>query len=318
MIVMLSAESQAYADFLGDPVYPYFDKDTSPNLDPTRNPIPEKFILKNEPLQTSLNLVSPDGVVYSYFSEPIEYVIDQVDDFTEQVEYSIIKNSGDCNDCTPPTLGYDGTGVKRVDNGVCINNSCMDGGYFHTKYTIQSTLLYFPNTISTTYYENQGSHNIKLVQLGIGVKEIGSPISQSQALIEVWLNRFSNDIDNPTIKEIILIDPDGIIAHHDATVQLVPCMDDASVSCLKIDFKYSYSLVPNSPILMSNAIDFSRNVINNYFNDGLDVVRYTSEIVPEEIKERVCDDPIKSVITRNNCHFELLINYEIEKAMKYY
>lgn len=194
-----------------------------------------------------------------------------------------IKKSGrgGCSDCIPPTLGYDSKGVKKVDNGICINGSCMDGGYFHTEYTMQSTLLYWPNTISLKYYENNGPSNMQMVQLGIGVKEIGSPLSQSQAIIEVWLNPFKGDMYNPTIQEIIIVDPDKMLYYTDADISLVPCMDSFSSSCLQVDFKYSYAKPPASPILVTNAWDIPRNAINNYINNGLSVINYTPEILKE-------------------------------------
>ena len=175
-------------------------------------------------------------------------VDDSTNDSTDDTQN---KSGGGCNDCTPPTLGYNSDGVKKVDNGVCINDSCMDGGFFHTQYPMQNTTINVPNIISTTYYENRGPTNLSLVQLGIGVKEIGSTINDSQVLIEVHLDYFSSDMDNPIIKEIVLIDPDAIISNSTATVSLVPCMDNSGSTCLKTDFEYSYAKVPNSPVLMS-------------------------------------------------------------------
>jgi len=215
-------------------------------------------------------------------------------------------SSGGCSDCTPPTLGYNSNGVKKVDNGVCINDSCMDGGKYHTEYPMQNTLLYFPNTISLKYYENGSPSNIQMAQLGLGVYEIGSPLSESQAVIEVWLNPFKNDIYNPSIKEIILTDKDEILSWYDATIKLVPCMTAHSANnCLEFNFKFGYAKPPQSPILVTNAWDIPRNTINNYINNGLNVIHYTPEII-QETKKYVCDDPIKLSMTRNNCHFREL------------
>lgn len=226
------------------------------------------------------------------------------------------KSGGGCNDCTPPTLAYNSEGRKLVDNGICINDTCMDGGYFHTEYPMQNTFLYYPNVISTTYYENGGASNIKLTQLGIGVKEIGSSISQSQALIEVYMDYFSNDLENPKIKEIILNDPDGIIDNYNATISLVPCQEgDVNNNCLQTEYTYSYKIVPESPVLMSNAIDYKRNVINSYFNDGLLVYDPTPEILPQVVLAQEEECIIKMVPKRNNvCQFLPLIDYEISKA----
>ena len=181
------------------------------------------------------------------------------------------KGNGGCSDCTPPTLGYDSKGEKRVDNGICIKDTCVDAGYFKTDFPTQRTLIYFPTTVSLIYYENGGPSNIKLVQLGIGCPEIGSPISECQVIIEVYLNHFKNDIYNPSIKEIKLIDPEGIMNAANAQVELVQCMEYDFSVCLKTNFQLSYAEAPISTILVSSAIDYPKNTINNYF-DGFDVL----------------------------------------------
>ena len=222
-------------------------------------------------------------------------------------------NGGGCSDCTPPTLAYDSKGDKKVNNGVCINNSCIDGGYFHTDFPLQRTLAFFPNTVSTVYYENQGPSNIELVQLGIGSPKVGASISSSQAIIEVYLNNFKDDIYNPSIKEIRIIDPDGLLYIASAQIELVPCMDDEIDSCLKTDFKYSYAKAPSSTVLVSNAIDYSKNTFNNYFNDGLEVIYYTPPPVEALSEPKECI--ISTVLDRNNpCQFLPLIEFEIQRA----
>jgi len=185
-------------------------------------------------------------------------------------------NGGGCSDCTPPTLGIDSKGKNQVNNGVCKNDTCRDAGYFYTDFPSQRTLIYFPNTVSLTYYEDGGPSNIKLVQYAIGCPEIGSPISECQVIVEVHLNHFKNDIDNPSIKEIKLIDPDGIISAAKAQVELVQCMDESgSPLCLKTVIKHSYAKAPFSTISASSAIDIPKNTFNNYF-EGIDVIYHTS------------------------------------------
>jgi len=199
----------------------------------------------------------------------LEFVLDEsnIEEPSSKTEHDIKKSNGGCFDCVPPTLGYDRHGIKKVDNGICINKSCIDGGKYHTYFT-QNTFLYYPTTVSLIYYENYGPHNIKIVQLGVG-SEHGSPINKSEALIEVWLNRFSNDMYNPTIKEVKIIDPDGLLYFTNISVEIVPCL---SGSCLKTDFVFSYTKVPDSSILVTNAIDWNGSAINNYIMDGLDVI----------------------------------------------
>jgi len=244
-------------------------------------------------------------------------------------------------------LGLDSKGSLLVKDGITINGHSEDGGYFHTAYPMQYTNLQQPNNISLKYYENSGAQNISIVQLGLGVKEVGAPISESQALIEVHMDYFSGDIDNPIIKEIIVIDPDEML-HDDvsASVRLSTCSESYDTdtvnlklsdsfdsmyndkeefyrnlinnTCLSVDFNYSYGLVPNSPILSSNAIDYHKNTINNYFNDGLTVIDPNYTIIEEEdtTYEYRCKDKIQNVMTRSNCLFELIKQSEIHRAIK--
>jgi len=236
---------------------------------------------------------------------------------SETPDESKKKSNGGCSDCIYPTIGFDTKGTLLVTDGICINNSCMDAGAYHTEYPMVNTTIYSPNTISVKYYENGSPSNIKLIQLGIGVNEVGLPLSESQALIEVHLNYFKNDMYNPTIKEIILIDPDEIIHMYDADVFLVSCMDDSNYSdCLQTDFSYSYSKAPTSPILVSNAVDYNKNTRNFYFNDGLNVSS-PPIIIPPKIEKEPRECKISSVPNRNNpCQFLPMIEYEQYRAQQ--
>ena len=267
-------------------------------------------------------LIHNNPVIIPYKEPSFVIVSSDQTDNTSSDDDSQKRPGGGCIDCTPPTLGYNNAGVKKVDNGVCINDSCMDGGYFHTEYPMQNTTINYPNIISTTYYENGSPSNVHLVQLGIGVKEIGSAINDSQVLIEVYIDYFANDMENPTIQEINVIDPDGIINNATATVHLVPCMIHSDATCLKTDFKYSYAKVPTSAVLVSNAIDYDNNTVNNYFNDGLRVadnsIVDTIDIIDSTIPSYPKCTTTSTQADRNNqCHFQLLLNHEINKAQKY-
>lgn len=248
-------------------------------------------------------------------------------------------SNGGCSDCTPPTLGLNSKGSLLVKDGIKINGHSEDGGYYHTNYPMQYTTLDKANIISLKYYENSGPQNIKVVQLGIGVKEIGTSINNSQAIIEVWLDDFAGDIDNPLIKEIKVIDPDNIISNTFASVSLDACdnsngnnlkLSDSfenkqefyenlvNSTCLITNFSYSYDKIPDSWVLSSNAIDYNRNTFNNYFNDGLMVIDESpiaSAFSPEPT-EPECNDPIQKVMTRNHCTFNDLKLSEANRALQ--
>ena len=253
------------------------------------------------------------------------------------------KGNGGCSDCTPPTLGKDKLGHLLVSDGITINGHSEDGGYYHTVYPMQYTTLGQENKIILKYYENSGPQNIKVVQLGIGIKEIGTSISESQALIETHMGYFADDIENPYVKEVKVIDPHKILSNTDATASLVACTDESAVNkfagkvsgnfthdqrdefyshliddtCLQIDFTYTYLKVPDSEVLGSNAWDYNRNTINNYFNEGLMVTDPTPQVIlEEEIKEApICKGT--NVPHRNHCAFGLLKDFEEQRALDY-
>jgi len=253
------------------------------------------------------------------------------------------KSGGGCSgDCTPPTIGLGNNGMLLVKDGITINGHSEDGGYYHTEYPMQYTELHQQNRIDLKYYDNSGPHAISIVQLGIGVKDIGTPISESQALIEVHMDYFSDDIYNPILKKVVTIDPDEILYDVSADVKLSTCNESYDVdkvnvklsdsygfndryefyknlvdsTCLSVGFNYSYDKIPDSWILLSNAIDYKRNTFNNYFNDGLTVIDTNPVIeIQEEQYKYECTDGISHVMTRNNCNFNYMKQYEIQKSI---
>lgn len=220
------------------------------------------------------------------------------------------KNKGSsCSDCQPPWNGVDNNGVQRVSNGITINSESFDAGYYHKNQPMQFTTINLFNYITIDHWENQGPSNIKLVQLG-SVKEIDSPIGESEWLIEVYLNNFKNDIENPTIHHINVIDPKNILDNVTAKVSLKKCLQDnpiESQSCLSTQFIYSFNDVPDTKVLVNSAIDYNDNTFNNYFNDGITVIDPNPEIaeITPPYKYQCKDKPLaeEMVPTRNNCNW---------------
>ncbi len=211
-------------------------------------------------------------------------------------------NGGGCTDCTPPTLGVNKDGKRMVDDGIKINGETIKVDYFYTEMPMQYTEIGQNNTISFKVYENNGPHNIKYFQFGLGVKEVGSSINESQALIGVELGYFKDDIYNPIIENIHITDKDGIIGFHDVNLDLTSCIDMID-DCLLVEITYNYSKVPISPVLGVNSWDYDRNVVDHFFNDGITVID-PNNTIEEIIKEEyTCKDPIQQVMTRNNCNF---------------
>ena len=227
------------------------------------------------------------------------------------------KKGGGCADCTPPWIGYDTEGKLRVSNGITINEISKDAGLYHTEYPMIYTEINKRNHITLDYWENNGPSNIKIIQLG-SVHEIGTPLGESQWLMEIYMENTKNNIENPKIQKINLIDPQGILAdNYTVSVMLVDCFQEDETQaqqCLRTHINFTNAKVTESPVLVSNAIDRSNNGFNNYFNDGLMVIdpNYI-EPTPEKPYKYVCNDtPLDEIMnggTRNNCHWREQLSF---------
>ena len=228
------------------------------------------------------------------------------------------KGSGGCSDCTPPTIGMDNKGKRLVDNGLVLNGKSLDVDYFKTHMPMQYTEIDKENHLQVKIYENQGPHNIKMIQFAMGLKEIGTPISKAQALLEMEVVNFANDVDNPSILETNLIDKDGIIRYYHVDLSLVPCMDGFTQKCLQIDLIWAYEKVTDNTVLAINGWDTKRNSFTDYFNDGLTVIDPNPVTIDDPVDKPTKECKISKVPSRNNsCQFLPMIQNEIERAMNY-
>jgi len=238
---------------------------------------------------------------------------------TTQLEVMKKKKHSSTND-QPPWLGIDKDGKVKVDAGVIINGSPIDAANFHTTTIIPNTTLGALNHIQLTYHDVKGPSNIKLTQL-CSVDEIGTPLGAAQWCIEVYINYFGNDITNPTIQEIKVIDLDNNITFDTAALELRECTANSSAkACLTTHITYSYNTVPNSPVLASSAVNYQQATWHNYFNDGLNVIdpNPTAPVVVTPYKYE-CKDPALDTInvpTRMNCNFKDLIASEAQRALE--
>lgn len=242
--------------------------------------------------------------------------------FSESTESTKKKNGGGCADCEAPWIGTNSKGKIVVDKGIIINGKSFDGGYFHKENPMQYTELDKQNIISLKYRENGGPQNIKLVQLAM-VKEVGTSFGEAEAIIEVWMDFFADDMDNPKIKEVKVIDKNNILNEHiHPFVTLERCQDNDPIDvkkCLKITFVYSYAKVPQSPVLLAEAIDYNRNSLQTFFNGGLNVTDPNPKLIIEQEPKEEKECMIWAVPTRtNSCQFLPLVEYEKQRAVEKY
>lgn len=227
---------------------------------------------------------------------------------TTQQQSSGDKKESNSNN-PPPTLGVDNNGKRFVHDGIIINDESFQVELYKTHVPMQYTELYKTNHVHLTIYENSGSQNIEMVQLGLGVKEIGTPISEAQARIEISPDFFADDIENPELKDITLHDLDGIVNEYRVDIGLTSCGEEFLNKCLTLDIFWDYKKAPNYPVLMVNTYDYQRATFNDYFNDGLGViVDEIPEIIEEPYKPLCNDPPLETIMNggdRNNCHWRV-------------
>ena len=145
--------------------------------------------------------------------------------YIEKVEIVITTNSGGgCDDCTPPTLGINSHGERLVDGGFSYNGKMVDAALFHTEFPLINATIGEINVIKVKIYENGGIQNIQNIQFGLGVIEVGKPLSLSEVIILVGLHH------NGTAVELIAItDKENLIDHNSvsATVNTTKCKTES-------------------------------------------------------------------------------------------
>ena len=173
-----------------------------------------------------------------------------------------------CGDCIPPTLGMDKNNKQIVKNGFGFNGNKTNVSYFYTPYPLIQTNVNQTNTITLKIYENQGIGNIWLAQVGLGVPEVGSPINSAEALVEIYFDVFSANIQRVEIKEKYNIIENSSV---EIKTQQILCNDENQLQCLEISMDYRYRESPIFNMVMTSISDKSRNTNNNYFNEGIQV-----------------------------------------------
>ena len=175
------------------------------------------------------------------------------------------RGGSECDDCTPPTLGYDQYGAKLVDAGFAYNGLASDVEYFFTPYPLIESEVGRENTVVLRIYENEGPQNVSHAALAFGLRS-GEVISESRAVINY-------DISFDGTGEVSAIDPDGAIdldtlaAEHE-TVQ---CSPGSELECLQVTIKHAFRAPLEFDIVGTDVWDSQRNSWQNYYNHGIKI-----------------------------------------------
>jgi len=181
-----------------------------------------------------------------------------------------------CGDCVPPTFGMDDNNFLIVTNGFSYNTVGVDVTDYHTEYPLITAVTNQTNTVLLKVYENNGLDNISVVQFGLGMPKVGSPLEHAQTLVEIWL-------DKTEVKNIIKTDKNNLVDIQNVTTSIVDC-GGTEKECLAVEMQYIYRDQPKYSIMAINAIDYSKNTWNNYMNDGIEV---TGDSLNEPLTQKV-------------------------------
>lgn len=198
------------------------------------------------------------GALYLFYIERIS------------ISSDVKKGGGGCDDCTPPTLGVNSHGERQVDGGFSYNDKTVNAALFHTEFPLINATIGEMNVVKIKVYENQGVQNIQNIQFGLGVQEVGKPLSLSEVIILVGLHH------NGTAVELIDITDNENLIENDsvtASVDTVKCKEESyNADCLLMDLQYSYREAPKYNVMLIVPMDDKRNAWNFYFNDGIRVI----------------------------------------------
>lgn len=201
--------------------------------------------------------------------------LDSTDDYDCTINDSDNKKkNGACADCTPPTLGLTVDFKRVVDNGFSYNYNPVDVQKWYTPFPLINATVGKLNTVDILVYENNGIHNMRMVQFGLGATHLGQPLHDLEVLIEVPLISNGSD-DFIETGEINIRDPDNLIYNDSvmAHANVTECIDDIIIEeCVRIRIHYSYRENTINSMMVVSASDKPRNSQLFYFNHGVQVL----------------------------------------------
>jgi len=176
---------------------------------------------------------------------------------------------GCAGDCTSPTIGLDKYGIRSVDGGFSYNSNTVDVIAHHTPFPLISAQIGKTNTVVVKVYDEYGTQGLRLVQFGLGLPEIGSPLGNAEAIIAIWYEYGGNNIDKVTIT-----DKHNLIENSSVTTQtkIVDCREGSADQCTQLTMKYMYREASIYNVMRVNVMDSNRNLQTSTFNDGVEVL----------------------------------------------
>ena len=175
-------------------------------------------------------------------------------------------------------MGLANSGTRIVEDGFEYNGITVNVDRYYTEFPQISTNVGELNSLKMKFYDDAGPEGIKRVEVALGVPDIGL-YHDAESLIEIWMDR-----SNLTVKEIIIVDDLNLLdtSSISASLSKTSCIDSDVAECLLVDLKYSYKESPAYEIIAIKPVDWDRNALQFYFNDGIRV-HGNSLNIPKEI-----------------------------------
>lgn len=204
---------------------------------------------------------------------PVEEPEDEFPTEVEPVEIPKEKGTGGCADCVAPTIGINTNNFRIVENGFSYNNNPVDVERWHTPYPLITAIVNQTNTVEIIAYDNQGLYNLKLVQFGLGLEEIGQGLHDAEVLIEVHLESLRSE-NTVIVEKVVIRDRENLIETFSvfADTDVVKCFPGTlDVDCLKVTIQYAYREATLNNIMVVHVVDKPGNAQNFYMNEGVEV-----------------------------------------------
>ena len=150
-----------------------------------------------------------------------------------------------------------------------MDGMCTDVNKYHVDYTRQSIQTGSTHDFTLKAYAHNG---MKTFVIGFGVKEVGSPVSESEAIITVNLSR-DYSLDSTYVIDSVEYNNDNNVIGEDATfaISKVPCnaaSNTAQCTELSISDVLFREAMYDEPFLIE-AIDMKRKSTTHFMNEGL-------------------------------------------------
>ena len=174
-------------------------------------------------------------------------------------------SSSGCNDCTPPTLGVDNTGTRRVSNGFTYNEQTTNVDYYYTPLPLITVEVGQENVAKLRIYEDSGPTRLRHAGLAFGIST-GQHFAQSEVSINVDIS-FNGEL------AINLNDPQNIIDNDTLRAErtIVSCMENSESECTLITINHTFRQPLDFNIVSTSVWDERRNSWQNFYNHGIEI-----------------------------------------------